>query len=679
MAKLTNVGETIWLSGPLRKGVMALALHAEAKANDWVSSNFFYLTDMIFPGHSSVVNAIFTIPKGTADLRWMLGLFSHEICWFSQTEILPVDLISVNKNSKNQGSLLGELKYLEKIIDVEGGEEKGLISDKEILVYSPSKTGSVTLLQSVGNYLSQKCKREEPVINLLLHSHSNMTVLENIKSIEDGIDRDFLKTRSIVKDLIEYKRLKNKPLIIISSFREPLSRAISNVFQRVDNLVYRDRKIAPGGFDYDKYLSLLYRFVRMKNFRHPIEEIEPDFFATNQFDKDRKCLLVDRGHCKILLVCLEHSDRWKNILATELGFDGIEMTLHNQASEKMVAQMYSDFKSNLSLPRAFIKNLYFNSSYVKYLRWFYTEGEIEAFFQQSLGKHGSKQLPVEMESYESLIRAFLKAIALFLHQHHQLQRLVIFTCSLIPPLNRRVWGLVDKLGVRIAPRNTPVHEKKYFHPESKRIASQTERILSRIDVLRNLRAGHKVNDSSINTPRLAYVSPVPPAMSGIAYYSCEILFEMAKFYDVTVIVDQGVISGVDLPTQDVEWFKRNYHLFDRVMYHIGNSSHHTHMIDLLNLYPGVVVFHDIYLGNLFYEMNSKSYKQGTFDRQIYLSHGYGALKYQQQHGREEAIWRFPLSAETMDASFGVIVHSYFARDILRSMCRGEKGKSILAH
>ena len=86
-------------------------------------------------------------------------------------------------------------------------------------------------------------------------------------------------------------------------------------------------------------------------------------------------------------------------------------------------------------------------------------------------------------------------------------------------------------------------------------------------------------------PRLAYVSPLPPEQSGIADYSAELLPQLARYYEIEVIVRQDEISdswvSANCPIRHINWFRSNARNFDRVLYHFGNSPFHSHMFDLL--------------------------------------------------------------------------------------------------
>ena len=142
-------------------------------------------------------------------------------------------------------------------------------------------------------------------------------------------------------------------------------------------------------------------------------------------------------------------------------------------------------------------------------------------------------------------------------------------------------------------------------------------------------------------PRLAYVSPLPPARSGIADYSAELLPELARHYEI------------DVTTERLDEA-------DRRLYHIGNSDHHSPMFDLLRRYPGVVVLHDAYLGHILAHRDKLGETSGGWARALYASHGYAALAMD----REEAILRYPGSFEVLAAAQGVIVHSAFARGLI---------------
>jgi glycosyltransferase involved in cell wall biosynthesis len=165
-------------------------------------------------------------------------------------------------------------------------------------------------------------------------------------------------------------------------------------------------------------------------------------------------------------------------------------------------------------------------------------------------------------------------------------------------------------------------------------------------------------------PRLAFVSPLPPEQSGISTYSAELLPELARFYDITLIIDQASVDDPALssnfPAQDVAWFEAHAGEFDRILYQMGNSHFHKHMLAMLNQHPGVIVLHDFYLSNLFHWMEETNYSPGIFHQTLYYSHGYPALAVLDHQGVEKANWIYPCNKSLIDQADGLIVHSQYA-------------------
>ncbi|KAA1174682.1 glycosyltransferase [Marinobacter salinexigens] len=171
-------------------------------------------------------------------------------------------------------------------------------------------------------------------------------------------------------------------------------------------------------------------------------------------------------------------------------------------------------------------------------------------------------------------------------------------------------------------------------------------------------------------PKLAFVSPLPPEKTGIGYYSAELLPELAHYYDIDVVVDQEQVSDEWIESnctiRSVEWFWKHGLEYDRVVYQFGNSRFHAHMWDLIEKIPGVAVIHDFYLGDAVAYREDGAGKGLALPRELYLSHGYDALKPIITDGdRAEAIRLYPCSYSPIREAKGVIVHSNHARDLAR--------------
>jgi glycosyltransferase involved in cell wall biosynthesis len=166
-------------------------------------------------------------------------------------------------------------------------------------------------------------------------------------------------------------------------------------------------------------------------------------------------------------------------------------------------------------------------------------------------------------------------------------------------------------------------------------------------------------------PRLAYVSPLPPARTGIADYSADLVHALAAHYDIDLIVDvseeDAALGTAGSPhggiLRSVEWFTRHGDEFDRVLYHFGNSPFHRHMPALCERFPGTVVLHDFFLGDLLFARDFTEHR-GRWQQAYYRSHGYGALRDALQDDKLHAVLaRYPVNFEFLRHSRGVIVHS----------------------
>lgn len=169
--------------------------------------------------------------------------------------------------------------------------------------------------------------------------------------------------------------------------------------------------------------------------------------------------------------------------------------------------------------------------------------------------------------------------------------------------------------------------------------------------------------ATMHRPRLAYVSPVPGAKSGIADYSAQLLPELSRHYHIDIIASQEEpVSDAwilaNCTVRDVAWFKRNASNFDRVLYHFGNSPFHGHMFDLLSDIPGVIVLHDFFLSGVLNYLHITSQAPGAWASSLLAGHGWSAAasSFNEQY-LSETLWTLPCNLDVIQQALGVIVHS----------------------
>jgi len=186
------------------------------------------------------------------------------------------------------------------------------------------------------------------------------------------------------------------------------------------------------------------------------------------------------------------------------------------------------------------------------------------------------------------------------------------------------------------------------------------------------RSGVTVFDVDIATRprcRLAFVSPMPPEHSGVATYNARLLPALAQFYDIELVTDQPVVdlppSAEATPLRSIGWFVDHRDDYDRVLYHMGNSPFHADIPDLVRDFPGTVVMHDVYIGDLVSWFDGQPGTRGMLHRYLLDDHGYGAASMPRGGAAHADITRrYACNARVLDEANGIIVHSDFAAGLV---------------
>lgn len=176
--------------------------------------------------------------------------------------------------------------------------------------------------------------------------------------------------------------------------------------------------------------------------------------------------------------------------------------------------------------------------------------------------------------------------------------------------------------------------------------------------------------------RLAWVSPLPPAASGIADYSAELIEHLAGLYEIELAVNPAapfvarrlarrhlVLGADEVPS------RHEAEPFDLFLYHIGNSHHHLYMLDLMHRFPGLVVLHDVYLGGLVQLAIRAGLWPTTLADEIERE-GESQLARLLRAGRvsaEAVLDTVPLNRRILETAGAVVVHSAWAWQPVRRL------------
>jgi len=173
--------------------------------------------------------------------------------------------------------------------------------------------------------------------------------------------------------------------------------------------------------------------------------------------------------------------------------------------------------------------------------------------------------------------------------------------------------------------------------------------------------------------RIAYCSPVNPVESGISDYSEELLPYLGQYFDLTLIVDDGVQPSnaqvkSRLPIERISRLAKLHRRqpFDAVIYHMGNSPAHSAFWESLQTLPGVVVLHDYVLHHLmlWHAVNRRKdvrlYRRAMAER--YGAAGEAVAAQMERGQLSDAVFDFPLVEGVIQAATGLIGHSRYVID-----------------
>ena len=166
--------------------------------------------------------------------------------------------------------------------------------------------------------------------------------------------------------------------------------------------------------------------------------------------------------------------------------------------------------------------------------------------------------------------------------------------------------------------------------------------------------------------RVAYFSPLPPAHTGVADYSWELLPSLATQLEVTLFVDD--VAAID-PLIVTRWsvypiaaYGAERWNFDAAIYQLGNSFFHEAIYRTACQYPGLVVLHDYNLHHFIAERTLGRGSFGGYRRELAYNLGDAGQqlgKDIRQGKRALPLFEYPLNERVLDMSLGLIAHSEF--------------------
>lgn len=183
--------------------------------------------------------------------------------------------------------------------------------------------------------------------------------------------------------------------------------------------------------------------------------------------------------------------------------------------------------------------------------------------------------------------------------------------------------------------------------------------------------------------KIAYFSPVSPQKSGIADYSEEeVLPYLSEYADIDIFVDDGVSPSKKSVRDNFKFMsykeyatKKNQ--YDIALYHMGNNDLHEYIYKTLIKFPGICIFHDIYLHGFLWSCTVSRKDPARYVEEFRYCYGEQGEMIAKNAIRDGIYPEFDylLIKKIIDNSIGIMCHSEFAmrkvlsEDSSLSMCK----------
>lgn len=247
--------------------------------------------------------------------------------------------------------------------------------NKLIFVYSAPKVGSTSVVSSFRIFGIEKID----VIHI--HDEEMLRVLANIKDIT-------------INEIILFNKYLGKDVYVINVYRSPIERKISTFFEKIGCYHFNIEDNQVNNYNITRVINRFNNiFPWIGNGDHFIEKY--DIKIPDKFDFVNKYLLVIENNIKYITLRLKDSNEWGRILTNIFGFN-ICTIKDYESSNKPIRDLYSSFKIHYRIPI----NLLNEIKNDKYLNYYYSQDEVNNYYNEWFVKHTDKRDSYTYESYK---------------------------------------------------------------------------------------------------------------------------------------------------------------------------------------------------------------------------------------------------------------------------------------
>jgi hypothetical protein len=227
--------------------------------------------------------------------------------------------------------------------------------NKIIFVYSAPKVGSTSIVSSLRIFGSNKFT----IIHV--HDEEMLKVLGNINDIT-------------VNEIILFNKYLGKEIYVIDIYRSPIERKISVFFEKIGSFHFNNVDSQVKNYNISKIIK---RFNNIFNYigigDHFIDKY--DINTPDQFDYNKKFLLIKQNGINYIKLRLKDSNFWGNIL-TNIFKTKICIVKDYESTNKPIKKLYNLFKMEYKIPKNYLDSI----MNCKYLNYYYSAEEKEKYF-----------------------------------------------------------------------------------------------------------------------------------------------------------------------------------------------------------------------------------------------------------------------------------------------------------
>lgn len=237
----------------------------------------------------------------------------------------------------------------------------------KIVVFSGGKTGSMTLYNTFKKY---------NINSYHIHGCNGIKINPNDTFFE-FYDGPYYHPVTVSH---------NKDLLIISSYREPVSRMISSLFHSYTLFVPEININDSIEINFEKIKNKLFDFMINKYYfelYHPTIQLRDlNFFDiySRDFDKINGHSIYNFKNVTFIMLRFDKLKEWESIIAKYLNFPNFKIYPDNVTENKVYAKLYRYTLANLVIPVEYAKDLLMAD--INNLRFFYEEKDVRKIFEK---------------------------------------------------------------------------------------------------------------------------------------------------------------------------------------------------------------------------------------------------------------------------------------------------------